>query len=543
MRYTPMRHYNLLLTLLTLMATLATEAEGQSLSGNGNGNSVPRVVVNILIDQLRSDYLEAFTPLYGHDGINLLLRDGCVFTAGEYPLARPDRASAAATIATGTTAADHGIVGMHWMSRETLRPMYCVEDRSVRGLVTTDQYSPRWLNVSTISDELKVATDGAARVVSIAPNADAAILSAGHAADYVVWIDDQTGFWSSTSYYGQLPIWADHRNTRQSLEQRLKKNTWIPYNNEVGAFSYFLSGANEKPFQHEFKGNQQYVSFKTSGLVNDEVAAMACSAIDMSDFGDDATTDYMAVTLYAGNYEHNPVSAMPLEIQDTYVRLDRAIAAIIQTVEKKVGKGNALYALTSTGYTEEEAADLSRFRIPTGTFDMTRATSLLGMYMVAVYGQGDYIESTLGTEIYFNHKVLEDRQINISEFQNRAQDLLLQLSGVKDVFTAQRLLQGAWTPGISRMRGGFNPQRSGDISIQVQPGWRIRTADPMMGTATNAAPQIARESYVAFPIIFYGTGIKPEVVTAPASVDCIAPTLSKAMRIRAPNACAKAPLK
>ena len=538
-----MYRHNLLLALITLMSTLAAEAEAQNVVGGGNqANNGPRMVVNILIDQLRSDYLEAFTPLYCDKGIKMLLQQGTVYTAGEYPLYHPDRASAAATIATGTTAADHGIVGMHWMNRETLRPMYCVEDRTVKGLVTVDQYSPKWLNVSTISDELKVATGGAARVFSIAPNADAAILSAGHAADCAVWIDDQTGFWSSTSYYGQLPTWADQRNVHQGLEQRLKKNTWIPFNTEVGAFSYFLSGTEERPFQHQFKGNQQFVSFKTSGLVNDEVAEITRAAIEGSDFGEDATTDYLAVTLYAGNFEHNSVNAMPLEIQDTYVRLDNAIASIIESVEKKVGRGNALYALTSTGYAEEEVADLSKYRIPTGTFDMTRATSLLGMYMVAVYGQGDYIESTLGTEIYFNHKVLEERQINISEFQNRAQDLLLQLAGVKDVFTAQRLLQGAWTPGISRMRGGFNPQRSGDVSIQVQPGWKIKTPDFTMG-GSNSQQQIARESYIAFPIILYGTGISHEIVTTPVSVDCIAPTLSKAMRIRAPNACSKAPLK
>lgn len=538
-----MYRHNLLLALITIMSTLAAEAEAQNIVNRDEQTpNVPRMVVNILIDQLRSDYLDAFAPLYCDRGFQLLLREGTHYTAGEYPLYQPDRASAAATIATGTTAADHGIVGMHWMNRETLRPMYCVEDRSVKGLVTVEQYSPRWLNVSTVSDELKVATNGAARVFSIAPNADAAILTAGHAADYCVWIDDQTGFWASTSYYGQLPLWADHRNTHQSLEQRLKKEVWIPCNTEVGAFSYFLSETAEKPFQHQFKGNQQFLDFKTSGLVNDEVAATTCMAIEMSELGDDTTTDYLAVTLYAGNYEHNSVNAMPLEIQDTYVRLDRAIAAIIETVEKKVGTGNALFAITSTGYTEEDATDLSKYRIPTGTFDVNRAVSLLGMYMVAVYGQGDYIESTLGTEIYFNHKVLEDRQINISEFQSRAQDFLLQLSGVKDVFTAQRLLQGAWTPGISRMRGSFNPQRSGDLRIQVQPGWHIKSTDLTLGNYYSP-PLIARESHVAFPIFLYGMGIKAETVTMPVTVDCIAPTLSKAMRIRAPNACSKAPLK
>lgn len=540
-----MRRNNLIWTLLTLMSALAAEAEAQGFVLDGQQTGVPKVVVNILVDQLRSDYLEAFSPLYGRDGIRLLLSEGCVFTAGEYPLARPDRASAAATIATGTTAADHGIVGMHWMSRETLRPMYCVEDRTVKGHVTVDQYSPRWLNVSTIGDELKVATDGAARVVSIAPNAETAILSAGHAADEVIWIDDQTGFLASSNYYGAFPQWADYYNSHNSLDVRLRTNTWIPYNTEVGTSTYFLSSSDERPFQHTFGGNQRFVSFKTSGLINDEMAELVKQVATTTDLGNDATTDYLAVTLYAGNFEGNSVNKMPLEVQDIYVRLDRAIAAIIGSVERKVGRGNAFYTLTSTGYTDEYVADLSKFRIPTGTFDMTRATSLLGMYLNAVYGQGNWIEATLGTEIYFNHSLLEDRQINVSEFQSRAQDLLLQLAGVKDVYTAQRLLAGAWTPGISRMRGGFNPQRSGDLRIQIQPGWRISTSDPVIATLnqSSGSQQLARESYVSFPIIFYGMGIQHEIVTTPASTDCIAPTLSKAMRIRAPNACAKAALK
>ena len=166
---------------------------------------------------------------------------------------------------------------------------------------------------------------------------------------------------------------------------------------------------------------------------------------------------------------------------------------------------------------------------------MRRTVSLLGMYLVAVYGQGNYIEATYGTEIYFNHRLLENRQINLSEFQARVQDFLIQLAGVKDVYTAHRLMQGAWTPGISRIRGGFNQQRSGDVTIQVMPGWRYVNAD-------TQESKMMREAYVAFPIILYGTGVKPELITTPVTVDCIAPTLSKALRIRAPNACTRAPL-
>ena len=143
--------------------------------------------------------------------------------------------------------------------------------------------------------------------------------------------------------------------------------------------------------------------------------------------GTDAITDYLALTLYAGNIDHRTVSESPMELQDTYVRLDNALAQLIKSVEHKVGRNNALFVITSTGYADEETADLSKYRIPTGTFDVERSAALLNMYFVAVYGQGQYVESTLGTQIYLNHKLVEQKQINLAEMLERAQDFLVLL--------------------------------------------------------------------------------------------------------------------
>ena len=191
--------------------------------------------------------------------------------------------------------------------------------------------------------------------------------------------------------------------------------------------------------------------------------------------------------------------------------------------------------LTSTGYADENKTDLSKYRIPTGTFDVERAAALLNMYLVAIYGQGQFVETTFGTQVYLNHKLIEQRQISLAEMLERSQDFLLQLAGVKDVYTSTRLLQGAWTPGISRIRGGYNPRYSGDILIEVAPGWHYVNQ-------TQGDDQLARESYIPFPIIFFGQGVIAEKLRTPVSVDCIAPTISKAIRIRAPNACGVAPL-
>lgn len=519
----------LLVSLLTAMTVLSAPEAAASHSG------IPRVVVSILVDQLRTDYMNAFMPLYGQEGFVRLLRDGRVYPQAEYPQYRPDRASAAATFSTGTTPYNHGIVGLKWLSRETLRPVFCVDDRRHAGLLTTDASAPVHLGVSTIGDELKVATEGKSIVYAIAPYRDAAILTAGHAADGAFWIDNTTGQWCSTNYYGQqLPSWVSVLNGN-SLGERIKHISWIPSSQLVGNYSYFLSGGMKTPFEHKFKEEGRFTSYKTSGLVNSEVLRAVGHCFNGTMIGADDVTDYLAVTFYAGNFEHRPVTEAPMEQQDTYVRLDKALAELMKSVERKVGAGNALFVLTSTGYADEANTDLSKYRIPTGTFNVDRAAALLNMYLVAVYGQGQFVESTFGTQLYLNHKLIEQKQINLAEMLERVQDFLLQLSGVKDVYTSTRLMQGAWTPGISRIRGSYNPRYSGDVLIEVAPGWHYVNY-------TSGENQLVREGYIQFPIIFLGEGFKAETVNTPVTVDYIAPTISKAIRIRAPNACNVPPL-
>lgn len=524
--------FPLMMSLLTAMAVLSAP-DAKAAAGAAGG--LPRVVVSILVDQLRTDYMNAFMPLYGDEGFVRLLREGRVYSQAEYPHYRPDCASAAATLAGGTTPYNHGIIGRRWLNRETLCPVNCVDDSRYAGLQTADASAPTYLGVSTLGDELKVATGGKSIVYSIAPGREAAILTAGHAADGAFWIDDRTGRWCSTDYYAPaLPAWVTMLNS-DGLDKRIGQTNWKPSNELVGNFSYFLSGGMHDPFSHKFKGDSRFASFKTSGLVNCEVLTAAQQCINSTTIGVDQTTDYLAVTFYAGNFEHKSVSEVPIEQQDTYVRLDQALADLIKSVEHKVGAGNALFVLTSTGYADEDKGDLSKYRIPTGTFDVERAAALLNMYLVAVYGQGQFVEASYGTQLYFDHKLIEQKQINLAEMLERSQDFLLQLSGVKDVYTSTRLLQGAWTPGISRIRGSYNQRYSGDIMIEVAPGWHY--INP-----TRHDHQLARESYIPFPIIFMGQGVTAEEIDTPVTIDCIAPTISKAIRIRAPNACNVAPL-
>ena len=522
----------LLLSLLAAMSVLSpSEAKAQT----ENGNGMPKLVVNILVDQLRSDYLEAFMPLYGEDGFKRLMREGRIYSQTDYPSSHTDIASAAATVATGSAPSRHGIISSQWLDRKTLRPTFCVDDATYEGTgTTTDKSSPANLSTSTVSDELKMATDGQALVYAIAPMREAAILSGGHAADAAIWIDDQNGGWCSSSYYGSLPAWVDMCNTGSAMSSKLKGLTWMPSSEQVGTFSYFLTGGAKEPFTHKFKGDDRYTDFKTSGLVNVEVANTAIACLENTPIGADNITDLLAVTFYAGSYEHRPASIAPMEIQDTYVRLDKALADLISAVGRKIGVQNALFVLTSTGYTDEENHDFRKFRIPTGTFDMRRASALLNMYLVAVYGHGNFVEACYGTHFYLNHRLIE-KQLNLANVLDRTQDFLLQLSGVKDVYTSNRLMLGAWTSGLNRIRAGYNPRCSGDVMVEVMPGWRHVNED-------TREDRLVRDSYIPYPIIFFGHTIQGEKIETPVTVDRIAPTLSKAMRIRAPNACGVAPL-
>ncbi len=496
---------------------------------------VPRVVVNITVDQLRSDYLNAFFPMYGEDGFKRLLDGGKVYRHAEYPQSNLNRSACVATIATGAVPYDHGIIGESWLDRKTLRPVDCVDDDSYEGVLTGERTSPHWLNVSTIGDELKVSTGGKSIVYAISPFRDAAVLNAGHAADGAFWINRLTGRWCGTSYYGTFPAWASAADRMNLLDDKLKGESWEPVSKLSGNFNYFLSGGMKSPFSYKFKGDHRFTAFITSGLVNDYVSDFAIACMKGSGIGNDNITDYLSVTFYAGTYEHKPASEVSMEVQDTYIRLDRAIGKLLGEIEAKVGKNNMLVVLTSTGYCDEETADLSKYRIPTGVFYIDRTASLLNMYLCAIFGNGQYVDATFGNEIYLNHKLLETKQLGINDVLSRCEELLLQSDGVKDVYTSQRLLSGAWTPGISRIRNSYNSKASGDILVQVSPGWRIYNEK----TKDN---RLIRESYIPFPIVFYGNNLQSGTIETPVTTDCIAATLAQVIRIRAPNACSSAPL-
>lgn len=510
----------------------SSQGDGFAVSGSANA---PHLIVNITIDQLRSDYLEAFAPLYSTDGFNKLFSGGIVYSGATFPSSRLDRASAAAVLSTGTTPHSNGIVGIQWFDRETLRPVEAIDDSRYAGICTSDKYSPQRLSVTTIGDELKIATSGKALVYSVAPWADEAILQAGHAADGAYWIDNINGYWCSTTFYGkELPGFIRALNINP-VSDILKKYTWKPSNAMVGNFNYFLSGRVSRPFEHKFEGIGRIRKFKNTGAVNDVVADAAVSCINNSSIGSDDIPDYLSVTLNGGNFENKLPSEAPIELQDTYVRLDKALGSIITASEKKCGKGNVLIVVTSNGFSLSESEIPARFNIPSGIFNISRTSSLLNMYLSALYGQGKYITAVSGTDIYLDHKLIEEKQLDLDRILDKSVAFLLDITGIKEVYSSTQLQQEANLYGINRIRNSYNPKCSGDIIVELSPGW----------TLTNDITEeryYTTEANISFPVFFYGLSLEPERLSGVIDVTNIAPTVASVMRIRSPNACSMPPL-
>lgn len=452
-----MNRYLSTIILLSVLGNLQLSA--QSLQ------PAPRLVVNIAVDQLRTDYIEHFSPLYGENGLRKLLLQGTVYEAASYPFAPVDRASAIASIATGTTPHYNNIVATQWVDRNTLRPVLSTDDEEYGT-------SPQKMATSTISDELKISTKGAAIVYSVAQEKDAAVLSAGHAADGAFWLNDKNGTWTTSPYY-------------------------------------------PKSAQNLVKSHNHTSTKHGSQNANDAVADLSVACINEMGMGRDLTTDMLSVTLSAKGSDPN---MWQTEMEQIYVKLDNTIASLIKRIEDRVGKDKVMFVLTSTGYVDEQQIDYQRFRIPTGTIYINRTASLLNMYLGAIYGQAKYVETCYHNQIYLDRKLIEQRHISYTDLITRSRELLVQTAGVRNV-----------TPSP------YSPAVSGDLIIETAPGWQIINED-------FREYYFSRAAFIPFPIIFYGSGVKAQRVTTPATVDRIAPTIAKAIRIRAPNACSSSPL-
>jgi len=498
----------------------------------------PKLVVYITIDQLRGDYLDYFYHTFGERGFKRLMNEGAVYHNIQFEYPNISQANAYATLFTGANPSDHGITSDLVYDFSKLREASPLYDPDYLGNFTRDNLSPKKLLVSTIGDELKIASKGTSEVYAIAPDAASAILSAGHAANAAFWIDNENGKWATTTYYKGVPWYIDrYNNSNESLPVRMNTMTWQP-TLQIEQYTAFPYVRDKAPFNYSFKPNTLncFPRIKSSPFGNKEVNRLVFQFLEYAALGTRQTPDMLAITYYAGNYFDNLANEYSYEIQDLYIQLDRDIEELLSALDKKVGLKNTLIIVSGTGYFKAEEIIPEGIQLVGGEFSPTRCTALLNLYLMAIYGQKEWIKGFYNNQIYLNRKTIEDEKLDLADFQQKAADFLYEFSGVASVTTDMTLRSGIWNNEQAGFQKGTHFAGRGDLILSLKPGWRVN--NEKVGQKT----QTIRHNTVQTPVIFMGQGIKPQRIYRDVKATAIAPTITQLLRIRQPNACNELPL-
>lgn len=516
-----------MIRIITSLVAVLTVASVQSQTLK----DTPKVVIGITIDQLRGDYLELFQHTFGERGFKRLLNEGTVYQNVKFEFPNLNSASAIATIYTGNNPFYHGITSEHKYLRDKGVEVSIFNDDAFLGNYTSEKTSPKALRISTITDELKIASQGSSDIYSFAPDAQQALASAGHAANCAFWLENYSGKWATSTYYKDFHWVVDQENRNNSYSNRIGSLVWKPVmaTSNYKAFPYTT---NNVAFQHTFGvNNDSYQLLKKSPFVNENVRVTAQKLIDKAELGKKVYPDFLSLTFYAGNYPKSLDKNYSLEIQDTYARLDTEIATLLDHIDKIIGLKNVLIFVSSTGYYESEDVYSSSVNMPQGIFYSNRCQALLNMYLMAIYGKEQWVEKYYEGQIYLNRKLIESKSIKLAEIQAKAAEFVTQFTGVQDVATATQILSGTASSNMEQYKSIFSREHSGDIFIEVQPGYKI--VDEQANT--KPSDKRVRESAITCPLIFFGYNTKPERIRRTVKATEIAPTVTHILRIRSPN--------
>lgn len=496
-----------------------------------------RLVVTIVVDQLRSDYIEMLRSCFGEGGFNRLIQDGAYLENVRFDIPNADIASATAMIFTGTYPNVNGIPASTVYNLKTKRAEKVLNDPSKIGNFTNETFSPVALQVSTITDELRLDNE-LNSVYSISPDAQQAILMAGHAANSAFWISDVTGKWASSTYYKTVPTTITSRNYKMPLSARLDTMTWKP-SMALDKYCDLPSYKKYYPFQYVYPASSlsRYKNFKKSALVNEEVTQVAVDYIKSLKLGNNGNTDMLNIGYTAAPYKHGTDNDCRVELQDTYIKLDRQLAKLFSAIDSNVGLKNALIVLTSTGYYNDLSTPNEKYNIPTGDFYPERAVSLLNMYLMAIYGNGKWVDTHYNNSLYLNRELIKSKGLDLSEIRAKSCEFLRQMSGVVAAYSFEEILNNPTSEETQKLHRGTIPALTADISIEVTPGWKIVENSNDVKTS-----RMVRDNAVCTPAFFLATNVVPQTISTPVKATILAPTMSRILRVRSPNAAKESPL-
>ncbi|KAB7530261.1 alkaline phosphatase family protein [Flagellimonas olearia] len=535
---------NLLNSIKTILFFMVAAVTSFTYAQNGGQ---PKLVVGVVVDQMRYEYLYRFQDNFTEDGFKRLMREGFNAKNTHYNYVPTATCLGHATIYTGTTPSNHGIVSNSWYSRDLKRKMYCVEDSTVflinhSGMErsTANKHfsrSPKNIRTTTITDELKLFTNGRSKVIGLSIKDRSAISPAGHLADAAYWYNGKTGDFVTSSYYlEELPDWLKVFNASKKADSLLDLS-WKPllpighYRNSTvddDGFEKVFKGKEKSVFPYHLKelreSNGNYGLIAETPFGNTILTQLIKAAIQGEKLGQGLETDFLAVSYSSTDYVGHNFGIRSKEMEDTYVRMDREIGCLLKTLDQHVGKGNYILFLTADHGASDHPTFLKSKQIPGEFYSTKQLNKVLNDHLKAVLGDDDYVAFFDSTQIYFNETSVQKNRV-IKE----AVVFLNSVDGIKEVFAPSIL---DWNLGNSGMgefiKNSFSPEESGDIIYHTYPGWMNERA-----FGTTHGTSYTSDTHV--PLLWYGWGIPNGESVKQTRITQIAPTLSFLLNIPLPN--------
>lgn len=512
----------------------------------------PKLVVGIVVDQMRYDYLTRFWDRFGEDGFKKLVNEGYNFKNNHFNYVPTYTGPGHASVYTGTSPMNHGIIGNGWYDKFIHESVYCAGDDSVEPVGTEDdagKMSPHRMKTTTVSDENRLHTQMRGKTIGVSIKDRGSILPAGHTANAAYWFHgDDEGKWITSSYYmEELPQWVKDFNDSEKVEAYLK-----PWNTLYDIETYKESGSDKNNFEGGFRGKEDAIFpydlaelskenggfdiIENSAYGNDITLEFALAAIEAEELGQDVDTDFLTLSFSSTDKIGHNFGVNSKEIQDTYLRLDKNIAQLLEELNEKVGEGNYTIFLTADHGGGDVPAYLDSVNIPAGYFESDEFREGLEHFVSEEFDEDELIESVYNNQIFFNYEVMEEAGISSSELQSKMAHYILQLDQIDKVYTRDQLSSGSFVSGAGvAIQNGFNQKRSGDVIYVLDPATIVYSR-----TGSTHGSGLMYDTHA--PLIFYGNGVKKGSTTQRTEIVDIAPTLSALLGISFPSGTTGKPL-
>lgn len=503
----------------------------------------PSLVIGIVVDGLSLDHLNLLKGYFGPDGFNRLMDKGVTVTDIDFGSAL-DPAAATALLFTGASPSINGIASANTYDRVSRRTAPVYLDAATIGNYTDETLSPKALRVSTIGDEVKIATGGLGHVYSLAPRREQALAMAGHAGNSGFWINDITGKWSTSTFYKDVPTSIQSRNHLQPLEIKLDTITWTSLLNpedypDMPSYKKYFS------FRHIFPRNEadRFKRFIDSPIANREVTDVATDYLKSMRLGKGENFDMLNISYTLSPYLYGKENDSRMELMDSYLRLDKDLAKLFKSIETSgPGMENTLVFLAGTPATVVGRREDDKWALSAGDFSPRRAISLLNIYLIALHGNGNWIAGYHDSKFYLNHDLIKERDIDLRQIRKESADFITRMTGIAEALSIDDIIDGKSAETAMIPRRNIDIETGGDVYFTIIPGWEIIDD----GTTAPLAPtfqKTQRLSAATAPAFILSPTLTPAVITNPVDARIIAPTITSLLRIRSPNAAQLPPLR